>query len=129
MKKLLGIVVLGLLWCNVGFAYCIGDCTNGYGTYASSDYEKYVGEWKDGLRHGQGTYTFCWDKSHSLCSENNTNGDKYVGEWKDDKKDGLGNYICGSNISDIGILDCKPRRIIKGIWVNNELTDVIKINF
>jgi hypothetical protein len=26
MKKLLGIVVLGFLWCNVGFAYCYSDC-------------------------------------------------------------------------------------------------------
>ena len=31
---------------------------------------KYVGEWKNGLRHGQGTYTW-------------SDGDKYVGEWKD----------------------------------------------
>jgi len=34
MKKLLGILVLGLLWCNVGFAECIeGDCNNGYGIF------------------------------------------------------------------------------------------------
>ena len=52
MKKLLMILVLGLLWCNVGFAECIkGDCTNGQGTYtwASGEFagDKYVGEWKD----------------------------------------------------------------------------------
>ena len=37
---------------------CIeGDCNNGYGTNTWADGEKYVGEWKDGKEHGQGTYT------------------------------------------------------------------------
>jgi len=59
MKKLLGILVLGLLWCNTGFAECIeGDCNNGYGIYTFGNGDKYVGEWKDGKRHGQGTYTY-----------------------------------------------------------------------
>ena len=34
--------------------------------------EKYEGEWKNGKRTGQGTYTW-------------SNGDKYVGEYKDEK--------------------------------------------
>ena len=59
MKKLLGILVLGLLWCNVGFAECIkGDCNNGYGTFTWTDGAKYVGEWKDDKQHGQGTLTY-----------------------------------------------------------------------
>ena len=40
---------------------------------------KYVGEYKDGKRHGQGTFT------HS-------DGGKYVGEWKDDKPNGQGTF-------------------------------------
>ena len=73
MKKLLGILVLGLLWCSVGFAECIkGDCNNGYGTFTWTDGAKYVGEFKDGLQHGQGTYI-------------TTDGAKYVGEFKDGK--------------------------------------------
>jgi len=45
MKKLLGILFLGLLWSNVGFAECIeGDCSNGQGTYTWEDGTKYVGE-------------------------------------------------------------------------------------
>jgi len=40
---------------------------------------KYIGEYKDGKRDGQGTLTF-------------PDGENYVGEWKDDKKDGQGIY-------------------------------------
>ena len=48
------------MFCNVGFAECIeGDCNNGYGiyTWVSGEFagDKYVGEWKDGKRNGQGT--------------------------------------------------------------------------
>ena len=78
MKKAIGIIVLGLLWCNVGFAECIkGDCINGYGTYTWENGSKYVGEYKDGKKHGQGTYTFAsgtvkkgiW-KNHKLIEPN-----------------------------------------------------------
>ena len=73
MKKLLGILVQGLLWCNVGFAECIkGDCNNGYGTYTYANGSKYVGEWKDGKENGQGTYTFA-------------NGTVDKGIWKNNK--------------------------------------------
>jgi len=59
MKKILGILVLGLLWCNTGFAECIkGDCNNGYGTYTYANGNKYVREFKDAKRNGLGTYTF-----------------------------------------------------------------------
>ena len=51
---------------------------NGQGTLTSYvDLERYVGAWKDGNEHGQGTYTFA-------------DGDKYVGEWKDGKLHGQG---------------------------------------
>ena len=38
---------------------------------------KYVGEYKDGKRHGQGTYTWF-------------DGGKYEGEWKDGEHHGQG---------------------------------------
>ena len=47
-------------------------CTQPNGT-------KYVGEYKDGKRHGQGTFT-------------HTDGGKFVGEWKDDKPNGQGTF-------------------------------------
>ena len=47
----------------------------------------YIGEYKDGLYHGQGTYTF-------------DNGDKYEGDWKDGKQNGKGIYIWGKVSSE-----------------------------
>ena len=78
MKKLLGIVVLGLLWCSVGFAECIkGNCNYGKGTFIFPNGDKYIGEFKYHTQNGQGTYT--WIK-----------GDKYVGYYKDGKRHGQG---------------------------------------
>jgi len=53
---------------------------HGEGTYTYDDGEKYVGAWKDGKMHGQGTWTY-------------PDGQKYVGAWKDDKRHGEGTYI------------------------------------
>ena len=50
---------------------------HGQGTFTSTDGSKYVGEYKDGKKNGQGTNTW-------------SSGDKYVGEWKDGKKHGQG---------------------------------------
>ena len=40
----------------------------------------YVGKWKNGLKHGQGTYTY-------------SNGGKYFGKFKDGKEHGQGIWI------------------------------------
>ena len=83
MKKLSLYIFLVLMWCNVGFAECIeGDCINGYGTY-TTDGSKYVGEFKDGLPHGQGTFI-------------GVNGNKYVGEHKNGKMNGQGTFTWAS---------------------------------
>ena len=39
------------------------------------DGRRYEGDWKDGVRDGNGIDTF-------------SNGERYDGEWKDDKKNG-----------------------------------------
>lgn len=49
----------------------------GQGTYTWPDGEVYDGDFKDGIKNGQGTYTW-------------PDGSKYVGEWKDDMRHGQG---------------------------------------
>ena len=94
MKKAIAIIVLGLLWCNVGFAQCIkGDCNNGQGTYRWESGSKYVGEFKDGKTHGQGTFTWASGKPA---------GDKYVGEFKNGKRDGKGTYTYANGDKYVG---------------------------
>ena len=62
----------------------------------------YVGEKKDGKRHGQGTLTFSDGSKYKgefkegertgQVTLTKPNGDKYLGEWKDGKQDGNGTY-------------------------------------
>ena len=48
---------------------------------------KYVGQYKDGEKHGKGTYTW-------------SDGYKYVGEWKDEKPWNGTSYNKNGNIRD-----------------------------
>jgi hypothetical protein len=124
MKKLLGILVLGLLLSSNAYAECIeGDCENGYGTF-TLDGNTYVGEWKNGKGHGQGTLTWPdgntyvgeWknDKRHGQGTHTWPDGDKYVGEWKNDKKHGQ------------GIFTKVNGKIIKGIFKKDKLVKELK---
>jgi hypothetical protein len=54
------------------------DNYTGQGTYTWESGDNYVGEWKDGLKNGQGAYIYA------------DNGDKYVGGFKDDTMHGKG---------------------------------------
>ena len=96
---------------------CIsGNCKNGTGTmeYQSG---KYIGQWKDGLRHGLGKFT--WN-----------NGDTYAGAWVKDKRHGQGTYIWhdGSKYqgnyshgvrSGYGIYYYTNGTFYEGTWQNN----------
>ena len=72
----------------------------------------YVGEKKDGKRHGQGTLTFSDgssyegeyrnDKRHGQGTLTKPNGDKYVGEFKDGKQDGQGTYTWSDGRKYVG---------------------------
>jgi TolB-like protein len=63
--------------------------------------DNYQGEFKDGLRHGQGTYTHPdikyigeWkdDKYHGNGTVNTHDGFKYVGEWENGLQNGQGKF-------------------------------------
>mgnify|MGYP002804582625 CR=1 FL=1 len=55
---------------------CIeGDCQNGWGAEVLADGETYQGEYKNGKKDRQGTYT-------------SADGAKYQGQWKNGKMDG-----------------------------------------
>jgi hypothetical protein len=62
---------------------------NCFGTFTYTNGSKYVGEWKDNDKHGQGTSTWA-------------DGNKYVGEWKDDKRHGQGTLTYGSGNIYVG---------------------------
>ena len=76
------------------------DIRNGRGTYTYSDGDKYVGEFKRGYRHGQGTFT--WH-----------NGDKYVGGYKRNAKHGK------------GVATEANGTITTGIWKRGDIRKVI----
>ncbi len=59
---------------------CIGRNPDGWGTYHYiSNNSKYEGEFRDGKRHGVGTYYY-------------DDGSRYTGEYRDDIKHGKGIY-------------------------------------
>jgi hypothetical protein len=91
---------------------CIGNCTNGQGTYTFANGGKYVGEFKDGKTNGQGTFIFAnGDKYVGENKDDNmsgqgtytfVNGDKYVGEFKDGKKNGQGTFTSANGGKYVG---------------------------
>ena len=110
MKKLLGILVLGLLWCNVALAEsslpeCEGNdnniskytrkhfdkmkkWTNCHGTALGPKGQKYIGEFYKGKFHGQGIFTH--------------EGKKYVGQYKNHKRYGQGTYTYANGDKYVG---------------------------
>ena len=79
--------------------YLINLLFNGHGSYIFGYGFKYVGEWKDGMPHGQGIVTL-------------PDGTKYVGEWQDSKQHGQGALVYPDG------------KVVKGIWKDNELVEV-----
>ena len=78
-----------------------GDCENGYGVYKfSDDWEGdiYKGNFKDGKRHGYGTYY--WSE-----------GSKYEGNWSNGNQHGEGKYTFADG------------EVTEGEWSNGEFID------
>ena len=105
MKKyllLLGFAAIA----NIGFAQSIGtcvsgDCMNGYGTFRfNGDAGVYIGQFKGGKQHGQGTFVF-------------SSGEKYEGGWVNGAQTGLATFYWSDGRSQ------------KGDWKDGELVRVI----
>ena len=75
---------------------------HGQGTYTFPSGTEYVGEFKDGKFHGQGTYTY-------------VDGGRYVGEFRDDKFHGQGTYTYADGTVE------------EGNWENGEFLYVKKL--
>lgn len=78
-----------------------GDCENGYGVYKFSDDwegDVYKGNFKDGKRHGYGTYY--WSE-----------GSKYEGNWSNGNQHGEGKYTFADG------------EVTEGEWSNGEFID------
>jgi len=99
MKKLLLLLCVPLIFSCGGNldkeinTEMLNDGYTGKGTHTygkgKCEGEKYIGEYKDGKMHIQGTYTW-------------TSGDKYVGEFKDDQKHGQGTYTYANGEKYVG---------------------------
>ena len=105
--------------------------TNCQGTYTDADGNKYVGEWKDGKRHGQGTFTFG--------PKSEWRGEKYVGEWRDDERHGQGTNIYANGEKYVGEFKANnwhgqgtytyaDGRIEEGVWRENKFLYAQKIS-
>ncbi|MDB0065887.1 hypothetical protein N9F19_01220 [Gammaproteobacteria bacterium] len=115
-------LIMLLLFSITTNAYALPDCPSDtsklwdkcFGTINYDSGDKYVGEWKEGKKHGQGTYTFG--------NQSQWAGEKYVGEIKDGNYHGQGTYafadgeqLTGYYLNDKYIpTTCKNMGLVKG---------------
>ncbi|MGD2099088.1 MAG: 2-isopropylmalate synthase [Desulfobacterales bacterium] len=79
---------------------CIeGDCVNGYGTLLTTTGQKFIGHFKDGMRHGKGVFILpggrklegTWQDNEIVeGTYTNPDGTRYVGQWKYRERNGHG---------------------------------------
>jgi|ETNmetMinimDraft_11_1059920.scaffolds.fasta_scaffold86435_1 hypothetical protein len=114
MKKAILILAM-LFWCNTSFALpeCEGDYTKWTNcSYTFENGNKYVGEWKKGKLHGQGTHIWANgnkyvgeyknDKMHGYGTFTSPPGHKYVGKWKNGRKHGQGTFTWADGNKYVG---------------------------
>ena len=82
---------------------CIaGDCVSGVGTMRYGDGSEYIGQWKEGKRHGKGTEIrhnggivtgyYANDRPHGYGTYTFLNNAKYAINWTGDEEQLLGPY-------------------------------------
>ena len=82
-----------------------------FGSSTAEEY-MYVGEWKDNVFHGYGTYTwaeggkyvgeFQAGKRHGTGTHTEANGSKYIGEYQLDKRHGYGTFTWADGDKYVG---------------------------
>ena len=77
---------------------------NGQGTFIYQDGSRYEGEWKNDMRHGKGKFYFSNDtkQGHKL----------FYGDWKNDTIHGYGFLVLNNG------------KIHKGVWYDNKMIGV-----
>nr|WP_262895559.1 hypothetical protein [Galbibacter mesophilus] len=93
---------------------------NGFGIAILDTGSRYEGEWKDNMRHGEGSFYWIDGERYEGEYKNDErsgmgvyywpNGDKYVGEWKEDVRDGQGTFY-----------NAEGEVYAKGIWKDDKL--------
>ena len=107
------ILFISLLSAPVALAdKCIeGDCVNGYGTLVTSTGQKFIGHFKDGMRHGKGVFILPGDRKLEGTWQDNEivegtytmpDGTRYVGEWKYRERNGRGDLTFADGRHYIG---------------------------
>ena len=112
----IGLVIVALFG-GVAGASDLPDCPsdtnvlwhNCFGTYEWISGNKYVGEWRDNKRTGQGTFTYSPNGESA--------GHKYVGEWKDDDYNGQGTYTHADGTVE------------EGTWKDDELNGQATVTY
>lgn len=104
-----------------------GGKPHGQGTFTFADKTKYEGEFREGKRHGHGSYTF-------------TNGDRYVGEWRDNERTGQGTITWANGLKYVGeffngrrhghgtIFFADGVTSSEGLWQDNSLVSVTSLD-
>ena len=132
-------------WCSVALAQSsLPECegadynkwTNCHGTMTFTNGNKYVGEWKDGDLHGQGTYTWASSESkyvggfkdgkrHGQGTYTYANGDKYVGEFKNNKQHGQVTHTYADGTVVVSIF--KKGKLVKILSSDTSAKDKMKL--
>ena len=119
MKKLLGIIFLGLLLSGNAYAECIkGDCENGYGEWRFTNSDRsglYSGNWIKGKRTGHGKYA--WDY-----------GQVYEGGFLKGKQHGQGKTIYSDGSTYEGTYKKGKRKLGKYIWFDGDICEEYRGN-
>ena len=141
MKRLFVIICFLFVFANVANAvpkcvssWSVTNWNNCFGTYLWANGDKYVGEWQNGKRHGQGTVTFGkkskWagdkyvggykaGKQHGQGTYTWADGGKYVGDFKDGKRTGQGIKTWSSGEEYVGEYK-DGKRSGKGIFIGGD---------